>query len=149
MSKVYLAGPIAGLSYEQVTGWRDYATEKLLRLGITAISPMRNKGFLKDRKRMPSAEVMDDKYGLTKPHSYVTRDRLDVFRCDALLVNLLDTDRVSIGTMCELGWADILRKPVVLVMRKGSVHDHGFVRELSHFHCTDLDTAIDIIAAIL
>jgi hypothetical protein len=37
----------------------------------------------------------------------MTRDRFDATRCDVLLVNLLGAERVSIGTMMEVAWADL------------------------------------------
>ena len=37
MSRVYLAGPIAGQSYGGAVSWREYAVEKLADAGIVAI----------------------------------------------------------------------------------------------------------------
>ena|SRR5579862_8554531 len=157
MSKlVYLAGPITGLTYEGATDWREYTKDKLAKFGILGISPMRAKTFLKGLSSMPSGEHGAgslDPHGLAKPHGFVARDRLDVRRCDGVLMNLLGAERVSIGTMVEIGWADAFHKPVVLCMEgaesRSNLHEHGFVRELTQYHNTDLDTAIETVAAIL
>jgi nucleoside 2-deoxyribosyltransferase len=167
MKIVYLAGPITGLSYEGATDWRDYAKKKLAEYGILGVSPMRGKEFLKNLASMPSGDQAKagDHHGLSLPHGFVARDRLDVRRADAVLMNLLGAERVSIGTMVEVGWADALLKPVVLVMENPTmtvpdsefgpeewdenIHEHGFVRELTQYHNEDLDTAIETIAAIL
>lgn len=153
MSKiVYLAGPITGLDYAGATDWREYAKDRLAKYGILGVSPMRAKEFLKNLRSMPSGEEARhiDTHGLALPHGYVARDRLDVRRSDAILMNLMGAKIVSIGTMVELGWADAFHKPIVLAMENvGNIHEHGFVRELTQYHNTDLDTAIETIAAIL
>ena len=41
--RCYLAGPITGFSYADVTGWREKAVKMLSRMGISAYSPMRGK----------------------------------------------------------------------------------------------------------
>lgn len=147
---VYLAGPITGLNYEGATDWRDYAKKRLAEFGITGVSPMRAKGFLKNLNAIGAGEQAGDPHGIGQPKGFVTRDRLDVSRCDAVLMNLKGASIVSIGTMVEIGWADAFRKPVVLVMEEeGNIHQHGFVRQLTQYHNTDLDTAIETIAAIL
>jgi len=47
LMKVYLAGPITGLSYEKAVDWRRYAQIVLLEEGdIVAVSPMRSKDYL-------------------------------------------------------------------------------------------------------
>jgi nucleoside 2-deoxyribosyltransferase len=164
MKTVYLAGPITGLTYEGATDWRDYAKKKLAQFNILGVSPMRGKEFLRGLSSMPSGDQAKgtDRHGLSLPHGFVARDRLDVRRADAVLMNLLGAERVSIGTMVEIGWADAFLKPVVLVMEPlfvskngleasvgGNIHEHGFVRELTQYHNEDLDTAIDTVAAIL
>ena len=167
MKTVYLAGPITGLTYEGATDWREYAKRRLKEYGILGVSPMRGKEFLKALGSMPSGDQAkgSDRHGLSLPHGFVARDRLDVRRADAVLMNLLGAERVSIGTMVEIGWADAFLKPVVLVMEEPkmiapdsefgpedwdtNIHEHGFVRELTQYHNEDLDTAIETIAAIL
>jgi nucleoside 2-deoxyribosyltransferase len=148
MPRVYLAGPITGTSYDECTGWRDKVSAALFGAGIKCYSPMRAKGYLRTRAAMPDADT--DVNPMSSQQGILTRDRYDVANCDLLLVNLLGADRVSIGTMCELGWADAYRKPVVLVMEsEGNVHDHGFVRGIAGFRVTTLDEAVNLISAFL
>jgi hypothetical protein len=60
-----------------------------------------------------------------------------------------DIELASGGTFTEFGWADAFSKPIVTVLKPGSVHDHPFVRALSGFIVPSLDEAIDIIKSVL
>jgi hypothetical protein len=82
-------------------------------------------------------------------------------RADVLLVNLLGAERVSIGTVMEIAWADAVRVPVVLVMEpsaeentglvpsKGNVHEHAMIRECVGFRVQTLDEGLNVVKAIL
>lgn len=148
MALVYLAGPIRGTDYKECTDWREYAKEKLTEAGITGISPMRGKEFLKDERKIDFI-MYQYQHPLTIPKGIVSRDRFDVMRCDILLINLLGAKEVSIGTMIEIGWADILRKPVVLVMEQNNPHRHPMITELPGFIVDNLDEAIQLITEII
>lgn len=144
---VYLAGPINGISYRDCTSWREYVAKRLPP-HIRAVSPMRAKPELRGRRKMggryPAGLQLATDDGIT------TRDRFDVFRAEALLVNLLGAGQVTIGTMIELGWADALRKPVVLVMEgRGNMHDHPMVRHIAGFRVRTLEHGIELIAKIV
>lgn len=143
---VYLAGPIAGLSYGDATDWRAYARERLAALNVAGLSPMRGKTYLaREQKIGDSYET----HPMSTRRAIITRDRFDVMRCDALLVNLLDAQTVSIGTVMEVAWADAFRKPVVLVDVDGSIHDHAFIREIAGYVVPTLDAAISILDSLL
>lgn len=129
---VYLAGPISGCSQEQILGWRALAEETLSDYGIRTLCPIDVKSNW-------------DAIG----EAAILRDKIDVQRCDIVLMNLLGASYVSIGTMVELGWADAYGKPVVLVMEPGNVHTHGFVRSLARFKCSSLAEAFETIKTIL
>lgn len=152
MHTVYLAGPIAGRSGSQACAWREYAQSCLGTLGIRSLSPMRNKHALRFADRI-STDFHDYK---DLGHFYtakgiMARDFGDVQRADALLVNLLGCESVSIGTVMELAWAYQLRKPVVVAMEKeGNPHDrHPMVAEAIPFRVETLADAIDAVAVIL
>lgn len=147
MKTVYLSGPIAGLDHAAATDWRNEVAEALDAYCIESYSPMRGKDYLKgagpieDAARPPA---------IGGDAGIVARDRYDTTKCDFMLCNLLNAKRVSIGTMVELGWADMARVPVVLVMEKtGNVHEHPFVRNLSAYRVETIDEAVDILTAAL
>lgn len=144
---VYLAGPIAGQTYAGCTDWRQRAADYLLRCGFAVASPMRFKQFLSKMTVMHGNAVEGNP--LTTAKGICTRDRNDVAKCDVVLMNLLGAKIVSIGTMVELGWADAHRKPVVVVMEPGNIHEHCFVRELAGYIVPDLDAGLEVVRAIL
>lgn len=150
-TKVYLAGPIAGLDYAGATNWRKQVAAELNDVGIEAYSPMRAKQYLrhvesfaKDCTPYASANVLSSNRGIT------TRDRWDATRCDLLFVNLLSAKSPSLGTIIEIAWADLLRIPIVCAMEpEGNPNEHGMILEMIGFRLPTLDEAVDITKAIL
>lgn len=156
---IYLAGPILGTTYSESTEWREYARDRLAALdpALRGASPMRAKKYLANLAKMPlSADQLRTtaahtiKTPLSTAAAIVGRDQMDVARADLLLVNLLGAEVASIGTCCEVAQAHQLHVPVMLVIEdEGNVHDHPFITQQSAFRVDNLDTAIDLIPAIL
>lgn len=161
--KVYLAGPITGLSYGETTDWRQYVKDKLQyheyemhdmkfldTHEIRAFSPMRSKEYLSKEKVIQDRYDYDPKDILSTARGITTRDRWDCLTCDLLFVNLLGAQRVSIGTVLEMAWADSKRTPIVLVQEpKGNIHEHSMISEIVGFRVDNLDTAIEVTRSIL
>lgn len=145
--KVYLAGPISGLTYDEGQDWRAEAVESLKEYGIQAYSPLRRKEYLRKIGEIPM--VVNSTKPLSTHKGIVTRDHFDVATADALLVNLLGAKIVSIGTMFELAWAWQMKKPVVVCMEAENIHSHAFVLETSGFIVPTLDEGVDTVAHIL
>lgn len=122
--KVYLAGPITGSTYEGATEWRDVVKLKLDQLGLVGFSPMRGKDYLLKEK-----EIKDnyDAYFLSTITAINIRDYNDCRTSGALLVNLLGSTKVSIGTVMEIAWARAFNVPVVIVIEEKNVHQHGML----------------------
>jgi len=141
----FLSGPITGLSYKKATDWREHVKEALAHHGIEGLSPMRCAEFLE------AEHAIQDHYDhvLANRRAITERDRYDVKRCDALFVNLLEAKKVSIGTMLEIAWADAWRKPIILCMEDGNVHEHAMVREMAGFITDNLDEAVWVARALL
>ena len=138
---VYVAGPIAGCTWEETVEWRDHIVAKLPECHI--ITPMRGKDFLHAMSEMPltSKHVGDLAMSnveevISSQHAIVVRDHWDVSRCDVLFVNLLPsntTGKPSIGTCFELAWAWKYQKPAIVVMDDdGNPNDHPFIREAAY-----------------
>jgi len=124
MKTVYLAGPITGQSYGQAAGWRDEAVKVLAFNDIKGLSPMRGKAYLSDEDKLADSyndRTMSSVVGIN------VRDFNDCKTCDALFVNFLGADRVSIGTVMEIAWARAFQKPIVIVIDEGNIHNHGML----------------------
>jgi nucleoside 2-deoxyribosyltransferase len=144
---VYLAGPITGKSYGDAADWRGYASRWLADRGLVGVSPMRWKHYLAAEHAIADSY---EHHPLSNQRGLTARDRFDCQRCPVTLVNLLGTDRVSIGTMIELGWADAARNLLVLVMEpEGNLHDHAMVRELSPYRVATLEEGLELCRALL
>lgn len=148
--KVYLSGPIAGLSYDDARyGWREYVDDRLAP-GVITLSPMRHEGHLAEiRGPLEPAGQLDHFFSGSK--IIFEKDRLDIERSDVVLVNLLGaTSRVSIGTVAEIGMATTLGKQIILVIEdEGNIHDHPFVTVPASLRLNNLDDAIYAINALL
>jgi nucleoside 2-deoxyribosyltransferase len=144
---VYLAGPIAGLSYDGATDWREYAIQKLYP--IIGLSPMRAKECLKHVTEFGQHGFPE--HALSTQKAITARDRFDCQRSDLVIFNLLGATRVTIGTMIEMGWADAARVPSIVIMEKdgSNLHEHAIVNEICGFRASSLDEAIDLAKAIL
>jgi nucleoside 2-deoxyribosyltransferase len=155
--RLYLAGPIAGLTYEEAAlDWRErvineihgaHVQDKLIT-EIACYSPMRGKVFLKG-----SGEVIGkqgyDSHPMSSMQGIIGRDRNDVMMADAVFMNVLGAKSVSIGTTVELGWADAFRKPVILILDKGGAHDHAFYKGIATYVCDSVEQGIECAKALL
>jgi len=145
---VYLAGPITGLAYGEAEDWRAYA--KAVLSPIKAFSPLRGKEYLASLGALSGTGEEYAHLGvLSLPRGVMTRDRFDATRCDVLLVNLLGATRVSIGTVMEIAWADLVRTPIVVAMEPDNVHRHMMIDEAIGYQLDTLDAALDVVRSIL
>ncbi|MCB2106378.1 MAG: hypothetical protein KDE14_01700 [Rhodobacteraceae bacterium] len=147
---MYLAGPISGLTYDGAEDWRKLAKASLAGHGIKAVSPLRGKDYLRG---MPALTADCAGYGdlncMSSPRGIMTRDRFDATRCDTLLVNLIGAERVSIGTVMEIAWADQCRTPIVVAIEPhGNPHEHAMITEAIGFRVPSLSEAIHVVRAI-
>lgn len=124
-NKVYLAGPITGTSYGECTSWRDYAKSFFDKYNVNAYSPMRGKAYLSNEDKVADSY---SNFTMASINGINNRDYNDCKTSDVILVNLLDSTRVSIGTVMEIAWARAFQIPVIIVMEKeNNVHDHGML----------------------
>lgn len=150
--KVYLAGPITGLTFDGASDWRDYAAAQLADVGITAYSPLRLQSMLRAYGTLDAGGLGSDyvnAHPLVSASGMTARDRHDVRTSDAVLVNLLETTRASIGTCMEIAWADAFRVPTVVALDEGSVHDHALLTTVASYVTRDLETALECVKGVL
>jgi nucleoside 2-deoxyribosyltransferase len=144
--KIYLAGPITGLSWEEATTWRTKVTGELQPFGIECFSPLRAKNYL---SHLDKLEDKYDAYCLSTARGIYTRDKWDSMRCDLLFVNFLGASRVSIGTVLEIAWADSKKTPIIVVMEENNVHRHSMITECVGFNVSTVQDGIDVAKSLL
>jgi nucleoside 2-deoxyribosyltransferase len=154
MSRVYLAGPITGESFEGATDWREWTRQALAPYGIHTYSPLRGKDYLSGQTAISGTPGVNGQVaGAVRPLStdkgICTRDRWDVQRADAVLMNLSGAGRVSIGTMIEIGWADAYRVPIIGVMEDENPHRHAMVEHLLGYIVPTLPEAVLLVRSLL
>jgi nucleoside 2-deoxyribosyltransferase len=165
--KVYLSGPINGISYSDCNDWREEVSRQLADNGIDAISPLRGKNDLAGIQCITDGNSLNQGTNpLRTDRAVFVRDKWDTLRCDLILCNLLHTKQVSIGTMFELAWAELNNIPVVLAMETirmedhqlgdhlvqeviKPIHDHPFVREATGVRTDNMEDALQIIITML
>lgn len=144
VKSVYLCGPMSGVKTSDSAGWRKYVAAKLAH-DIIPLSPLRGKSFLKND------DIIAHTYNnvIATAEAITTRDRNDVINCDLVMANFLGAEIVSIGSVIELGWADMMRKPIVLIMEPGNIHKHPIIDTICGYKTHTLDEAINIVNIVL
>lgn len=129
--KIYLAGPISGLSYEEVYSYFKTTKDELEKWNYHVLSPMTAKRELRTEFEFKSHGYED--IPVATNHAIFNRDRWMVKQSDIVYANLTNCgERVSIGTMMELAWAFDNNKHVVVAIQEENIHNHSFVLEAAH-----------------
>lgn len=143
---VYLCGPISGLTAKHANRWREIAEHELGLFGVGVFNPvlageLANEGVLGDGSGLGHLDPL-----LTEGGIYM-RDQAWVRACDVVLANFEGSQKVSQGSLHELGWASILNKPIVAVYDKN--HDHLFNRRCATAICANMEEAIEATLTLL
>jgi len=150
--KIYLAGPITGLTWSEATEWRKELTNRFADESIRntnkyqCLSPLRGKEYLSEEQNIKHSY---EEHQLGTAKMINSRDMFDVRRSDLLIVNLKNAKKVSIGTVLEIGAAYILNKPIITVMEEDNIHRHSMLNEQSTVIVSDIDTAFYFALQIL
>lgn len=117
--------------------------------GIVGYSPMRAKDYLAAVGVLSGKPDAYADYVLSSAKGITTRDSWDVATCDLMLINLLGAEKISIGTVLEVGMGYAQKKPMVVAMEDDNPHHHVMLDTMVGWIVDDLDYAIDITKAIL
>lgn len=139
--KVYLAGPITGLTFDDANDWRTDVEHELERYGIEALNPLRGKEHLAGIGPLP--DVFDG------ASAALRQDLEDIDAADLVLAHFLGAERPSIGTCIELGYAYARGVPILAVADVDNPHSHMFVQYVSTFWATTLDEALERIVSTM
>lgn len=144
MKKIYLAGPISHLTYEETSEWRKYVTASLNSLYRT-YDPVNEE----EKVRVKEGEKFCDGKNLPQLtlDEIFTRDMFWVKDSDIILANFtLVPPSLGGGTPFELGAAWALGKPIIVVGPKQNIQ--AFTLLGSSIHFGTLQEAIDFLETI-
>ena len=127
MKSIYLAGPISGESYEGVMAHIN-KRRWILEPHYEVLHPMTGKSYLRTETKFKAVGYDNP---VSTNRAIVGRDHWMVNQCDILYADLINTEIVSIGTVCEIAWAYEMRKLVILALEEVNIHQHAFVLEMA------------------
>lgn len=130
---VYLSGPITGKSFDDASDWRHTAAIELRERGFKVLDPLRGKSYVLSHQRKKPIHEHDYMHNPSLSDKALRqRDKLDVLASDIVLVNFMDAEQVSVGTVFEIAWAEDHNKLVVVAApEKDKHHNHAFIRDTS------------------
>jgi len=126
VNKVYLAGPMGGLTYAEVIGWRQRAAEDLNLHSISSISPVRG---IRPGTSLDQIMEINGVEEFDGPSKGFMRDFYDVERCDLVLAHY-PRSMISVGTICEMAWAYQLNIPIILSGKIDMIREHMFISSM-------------------
>ena len=119
---VYLAGPMEGLTYEQMSEWRFEATRLLNLYGIDTLDPTRRVSYHNQTKNDYTAGRV------------VKHDLQDIAFSSVVLADLRDsTPGRKWGTVCEIAHAHTKNKIIIVITDKEQFK-HPFIE----FYATEI-----------
>jgi len=130
---VYLAGPMEGLTFEEMTEWR-YAATRLLNLAdIDTLDPTRRVSYHNQTKNDYTAGRV------------VKHDLQDIAYSSVVLADLRDsTPGRKWGTVCELAHAHTKNKIIIVITNKDQFK-HPFIEFYATEIYHDLTDAIEAV----
>lgn len=150
--KVYLAGPIGGLTYDGAQAWRTEISNLLNEKSdgrIRGYSPLRGKEVLREHGPLTTGS-----YGaycsLATTQSIMARDYNDCHTSDLIIADLIAED-ISIGTVMEIAFAYAHRVPVIGIFdsRGNKTCNHAMIQAAVPFRAYTLNEAADMACSIL
>jgi hypothetical protein len=139
--------------------WRLAVSKYLNTYSIKCLNPLRGKEVLNkvvngDTTFQAAYNTSENQYMGVALQPFITldgifsRDKFDIMRSDLLLVNFLGTEKVSIGSICEIAWGHLLGKYILIVMEPDNIHYHGFITKCASIVMDNLTAAVELIPVI-
>lgn len=151
--RLYIAGYITGLTFEQASSYFTRTRDLLADVGYEVYHPFTGKGQLRrEAGALKSSDYIDDSPLLTA-HGITHRDHWMVKQADVVLMDLSRAREVghpSIGCTAELAWCFAYQKHSVVVRQSDDpYHHHAFINEMATVIYPDLDSALHYLAALI
>jgi nucleoside 2-deoxyribosyltransferase len=138
---------MAGFTIEQARSWRRQVIEaEQFNVFFEFVDPCRNKESLEGKGLLTHHGYADS--FMCEEQTIFARDTHDISRCDAVLANFGGAEKVSVGTIFELGMAWTLKKPIVTVGLIHGPYDHIFTRQCAAANAGDLEEGLTILRSL-
>lgn len=145
---IYLAGPMTGLSWEKTLAWREHVEVELGR-DWKILSPARPQQD-QDRTKVLKLQTQENnELNLWDTATgVVASDTFLIDQSDWVLANFLGAEKISVGTVWELGYAYHARKKIIVLMSKEDIHNHPFTRRGVDMFTDDIEQVIEFFKRI-
>lgn len=149
MKTVYLAGPIVGCDFGEANNWREDVCkwfERNLFGKVCGISPLRCEELPGTQYNMGAVDPL---FG--SDEAVATKNLYDVGATDLTLAYVpraLEERRPVYGTISEIAWAKLLRKPVILVSDAPRVMNHPVIKASCGWRVERMEDALKIVAGL-
>jgi nucleoside 2-deoxyribosyltransferase len=145
--RIYLSGPMTGLTIAEASGWRNFVKEKLYNI-VEFLDPLRD--IIKDSNCIITDSLESIDKSLETDKGIFFRDYNDIMTSTIIFANLLDAKKPSIGTVSEIAWAYMKQIPVIgIIENHGNPHDVSFIREMISFRVDSLERGISVVKSII
>lgn len=124
--RIYLGGPVAGLTWDEAIGWRRKFAAKLRRHGFEPLLPCEEERAARNMGPLPAAD--NTAPGCSNEEVFY-RDLHMLGASSAVIANLREAQRPSLGTMWEIGYAFAAGIPVIVTVQPSSCHWHAFIEQ--------------------
>jgi nucleoside 2-deoxyribosyltransferase len=151
MNKVYLSGPITGLTYQQARyTWREEFAN-MVAPNVIVLSPMRHEGHLAEMGKTGIRPDNLPTHLFSHPKMIVAKDFLDIDESTIVVVNLLGATAVSQGTLVEYGYAYAKGKTIITISDNEAANPHNspFIPVVSNVMVETLRDAALIVNSFL
>jgi nucleoside 2-deoxyribosyltransferase len=140
-STIYLAGPIGGLTIQQAHQRRLRIIRAFVNKDIS-----RHFTFLDPCRDDFNPEHLQ----YDNPDARINRACLwDIDRSDLIFFDFSNSEKISKGSLIEVGYAFAHHKPMVAWIEKNNIHDHEMLRDMIPFRFEHLRDAVEFIEEML
>lgn len=131
MMRIYLSGPMSGLTVETAMSWVTEARDRLTKVGYSCHSPIELETGHLPLDEVIAPDSSREGHPLERREVFFHFDHNEVKKADIIYVNVtpLEDDQYSLGTDWEMAWGYEFDKMLVLVARMEQAYlKHPFIK---------------------
>lgn len=144
---IYCVHAMSGLKWEEVEEYYKNTKRDLDALGYYVMHPMCAKSELKGNKFDPKAG--ESSSPIVSAHGITRRDHWMVRMSNIVFADLSKCKKASIGSVSEIAVGYTHGKHTIVVMEKGNIHEHAFLKEQADIIFETYDEALDYLGKLI